>query len=97
MKVDFAPRASRDLVKIGQRSRRQFGPAVAAKLETYIRATVARIAAMPESGERLPERPGVRVIALVRYPFRIFYAPIGDTVTILHIRHTARKPWRGGD
>jgi hypothetical protein len=36
-----------------------FGNAVAAALETYIRATVARIAVTPESGERLRERPEV--------------------------------------
>ncbi len=97
MKVDYAPRARSDLIQIGERSRRVFGPTVAAALETYIRATVARIAAIPESGERVPKRSGVRVVPLVRYPFRIFYTQIGDTVTILHIRHTARRPWEGGE
>ncbi len=97
MKADYAPRARTDLIEIGERSRRVFGPAVAAALETYIRATVARIAAMPESGERVPKRPGVRVVPLVRYPFRIFYTIVRDTVTILHIRHTARRPWEGGE
>jgi plasmid stabilization system protein ParE len=97
MKVDYAPRAQADLVHIGQLSRRNFGPAVAAALETYIRATVARIAASPESGVRLPERQGVRVVPLVRYPFRIFYTVTEGTVTILHIRHTARRPWQGSD
>jgi plasmid stabilization system protein ParE len=70
-----------------------FGSAVAAALETYIRATVARIAVMPESGQRLPERPAVRVVPLVRYPFKIFYTAAGETLTILHIRHAARRPW----
>lgn len=97
MRVDYAPRARADLADIGEHSRRTFGQRVASALETYIRATVARIAAMPESGEEVPERQGVRVIPLVRYPFRIFYTVVGDTVTILHIRHTARRPWQGGD
>jgi toxin ParE1/3/4 len=61
--------------------------------ETYIRATVARIAVMPESGQRLPARPAVRVVPLVRYPFKLFYAVADETVTILHIRHAARRPW----
>jgi toxin ParE1/3/4 len=73
MKVEYAPRAAGDLARIGRRSRRKFGIAVAAALETYIRATVARIAVLPESGERLRERPEVRVVPLVRYPFKIFY------------------------
>lgn len=97
MKVHYAPRAQSDLVHIGQHSRRFFDPAVASALETYIRATVARVAAMPESGEQVPERQGVRVVSLMRYPFRIFYTVIDDTATILHIRHTARRPWQGGE
>jgi toxin ParE1/3/4 len=95
MKVAFAPRAQADLAHIGEHSRRNFGPTVATALETYIRATVARIAAMPESGESVPEREGVRVVPLVRYPFRIFYTAANDIVTILHVRHTSRRPWPG--
>lgn len=50
---------------------------------------------MPESGLRLPQRPMVRVVPLVRYPFKIFYTVDRDTITILHIRHAARRPWEG--
>jgi plasmid stabilization system protein ParE len=35
----------------------------------------------------------MRVLPLVRYPFKVFYRIAGDTVRILHIRHTARRPW----
>jgi len=93
MNVEYTPRARSDLDQIGFRSRRVFGPAVAVALETFIRATIARIAVMPESGLRLPRRPGVRVVPLVRYPFKIFYTVGRDTVFILHIRHAARRPW----
>ena len=93
MKVDYAPRARADLVEIGDYTRTAFGSAAASALETYIRATVARVAAMPDSGVLVPEREGVRMVPLVRYPFRIFYALSDETVTILHIRHTARRPW----
>ena len=31
--------------------------------------------------------------ALVRYPFKVFYTVADETVTILHIRHAARRPW----
>jgi toxin ParE1/3/4 len=95
MRVEYAPRARADLIEIADYSRIQFGRAVATALETYIRATIARIAAMPESGERVPDRAGVRVTSLVRYPFRIFYTASADTITILHIRHTSRRPWSG--
>jgi toxin ParE1/3/4 len=95
MNVSLAPRASADLRTIGARSRRVFGDAVAAALETYIRATIDRIAVMPQSGLRVPRRHGVRMVPLVRYPFKIFYSVAEDTVTILHIRHASRRSWGG--
>jgi plasmid stabilization system protein ParE len=95
MRVDYAPQAAADLIEIGEWSRRVFGDPVAAALETYIRATIVRVAAMPEIGRRLPRRPDVRVVPLVRYPFKIFYTVGNDVVTILHIRHGARRLWRG--
>jgi toxin ParE1/3/4 len=95
MKLEFTPRAVEDLSRIGARSRRIFGPSVALALETYIRATIARIVVMPESGQRIPRRPNVRVMPLGRYPFKIFYTATGETVTILHVRHAARRPWDG--
>ena len=72
-----------------------FGNVVAASLEAHIRATVARIARMPEGAQQLVERPEVRVVPLVRYPFKIFYAVAEDTVEILHVRHASRRPWAG--
>ena len=36
-----------------------------------------------------------RVASLVRYPFRIFYTAVGDTVEILHIRNTSRQGSKG--
>jgi plasmid stabilization system protein ParE len=95
MKVEFAPRATADLARIGTRSRQVFGPAAALALETFIRATIVRLAAFPESGLRLPRRPNVLVVPLVRYPFKIFYTFDRDTLTILHIRHGARRSWGG--
>jgi toxin ParE1/3/4 len=95
MNVRFAPRAERDLKTIGARSRKVFGDAVAAALETTIRATIARIAVMPQSGLRVPRRHGMRLVPLVRYPFKIFYSIADDTVTILHIRHASRRSWVG--
>ena len=93
MKVQYAPRAIADLESIGERSRKVFGTAVAEALETVVRASIVRIAIHPESAPRLPERPQVRYVPLRRYPFKIFYTNDADVVTIIHIRHTARRPW----
>jgi toxin ParE1/3/4 len=95
MKVEYSPRAADDLKRIGQKSRRVFGEEVAAALKKLIRASVARIGAMPSSGELLRQRQKVHVVSLVRYPFRIFYTVQGEVVTILHIRNTSRRAWVG--
>jgi plasmid stabilization system protein ParE len=58
MKVNYAPRARADLAEIAEYSRKAFGSTVASALETYMRATIARIAAMPESGVSVTEREG---------------------------------------
>ena len=35
--------------------------------------------------------PGVRVVPLLRYPYKIFYRITSETVEILHIHHAARR------
>jgi plasmid stabilization system protein ParE len=93
MKVEFSTRAVNDLRKISAHSRQEFGASVVAALELRFRNAIEQISADPESGPRVEQRPGMRVLPLVRYPFKVFYRIAGDTVRILHIRHTARRPW----
>ena len=56
-----------------------------------LRAVTARIGAWPESAEEVAQRPGVRMVPLIRYPYRIFYRVSSDAVEILHIHHSARR------
>ena len=95
MKVEFTKRAAGDLREISGYSRRHFGQRVAAELEARIREIVAQIADAPESAPSVERRPGMRVVPLGRYPYRIFYRVLEDRVRILHFRHTARRPWMG--
>lgn len=81
MKVEYSRRATADLRKVGADSR-AFGEAVAAAVEARIRKTVERIAEGPEAAPRVVERPGVRVVPLVRYPYRIFYRVLEDRIRI---------------
>jgi toxin ParE1/3/4 len=97
MKVEFTNRAVRDLRDIAHESRRRFGDRVAAALETRVRDVVAAIAHAPESATRVEQRPGMRVVPLVSYPFKIFYRVVGDTVRVVHIRHAARRSWDFAD
>jgi toxin ParE1/3/4 len=40
------------------------------------------------------ERPGVRRVPLVRYPYILFYKVLADEVVVLRVVHGARKePW----
>ena len=96
MKIEYSKRAVADLHKISAAGRRAFGDLVAEALEARIRAVVDRISRDPLSAPEVEQRPGRHAVPLIRYPFKIFYRVLDDRVTILHIRHTARRPWTGG-
>jgi plasmid stabilization system protein ParE len=68
-------------------------PAIAPAVERRIRAVVARVGRWPESARRSSKRPGVRVVPVGRYPYKIFYRVTADAVEILHIHQDARQPW----
>jgi toxin ParE1/3/4 len=95
MKVEFSKRAVADLRKISADSRRAFGDRVAEALESRIRAVVDRISREPLSAPEVEQRPGLHVAPLIRYPFKVFYRVFDGRLRIVHIRHTARRPWRG--
>jgi plasmid stabilization system protein ParE len=61
-----------------------------------IAEVVDQISETPEIAGQMAGRPGVHVVALVRHPYKIFYRVLDDRVRILHIRHTSRRPWAGG-
>jgi toxin ParE1/3/4 len=92
MKVEYTKRAVADLRKVSADSR-VFGEAVTAAVEARIHQIIAHIAARPKAAARVVERPGMHVIPLIRYPYKIFYRVLEDRVRILHIRHTSRRPW----
>jgi toxin ParE1/3/4 len=93
MKVVFTDAAVDDLRSIAAYLAANY-PSAAATVERRLRILIARIARWPESAQRVIERPGVRVVPLVRYPYRIFYRVTEEAVEILHIHHTSRRaPW----
>src|SRR5205807_10042675 len=67
-------------------------PGIAQSIERRFIAVVERICRMPEAAPRVTQRSQVRVVTVVRYPFRIFYRVRGDTIDILHIRQDDRLP-----
>jgi plasmid stabilization system protein ParE len=94
MKIEYTrqPSTIADLRKIAGNSR-AYGDEVAVAVDSKIRTIIARIAQHPKAAEDVAERPGMRVVPLIRYPYKIFYRVLKDRVRILHIRHMARKPW----
>lgn len=89
--IRFDARALADLAEIRdylvERS-----PSGAERVRLHLVETIDRLANFPFLG-RATDEPSVRVMALTRYPYLVFYAVVGDEVVILHVRHGAREPF----
>jgi toxin ParE1/3/4 len=69
-------------------------PAFLRRLETIER----RLARWPASAEGIEQRPGVRVVPFIRYPYKRFYQVGVEAIEILHVHHAARRePWDDED
>jgi len=93
MKVVYTDEALRDLDEILDYIASHY-PAISSSFEKRLRTVVARIGEFPESAQRVEERPSVRVVPLIRYPYKIFYRVTPQAVEILYIHHASRlQPW----
>lgn len=95
MRVVYTPEASDNLDTILAHLFLE-NPSAAFALARMIDAAVSRISDFPESSPVIDFDQAVRVVTLMRFPYRIFYRVKPDVVEILHIRHTSREPWAGG-
>jgi toxin ParE1/3/4 len=69
-------------------------PGAAVRLEARVHRVVTRINQFHQSAQEVAERPGVRSVPLVRYPYVIHYSVNQGEVVILRIVHGARRnPW----
>jgi toxin ParE1/3/4 len=93
MRVEFSKRAISDLRQIAAYYARSGAPAIGERIAARIQEVIARIATSPMSGRPVVQRPGVRVVLLLSYRYKIFYTVMGDTIRIVHIRHTSRRPY----
>ncbi|HWK94292.1 MAG TPA: type II toxin-antitoxin system RelE/ParE family toxin [Pseudolabrys sp.] len=91
MKVRFSPSATDDIIQIADYliERR---PAAARAVETAIRNSIGLLAEFPGSGRGMIERPGVRIMPIVRYPYLIYYEIGQNELVVLRILHGARAP-----
>jgi toxin ParE1/3/4 len=91
MKVRYTPEAFSDRERIFEYLHER-SPAGARNVLASVRNAVQLLTEHPYSGYKTDD-PDVRVRFIVRYPYKIFYRVRDDAVEIVHIRHTARRPW----
>jgi toxin ParE1/3/4 len=71
-------------------------PLVAVRFEGRIKRVFERIAQFPKGAQEVENRPGIRRVPLVHYPYVVHYGIIDGEVVILRIIHGARRdPWDG--
>jgi toxin ParE1/3/4 len=94
MKVIYTDEALRDLDEILTFVGSNY-PSIAAAFQQRLRSVERRIGEWPMSAEAVIQRPGVRVVPLIRYPYKIFYRITSEAVEILYIHHAARQGPKG--
>src|SRR5260221_3722857 len=92
MKLVYSRRALADLDGIAAYYTATASPAIANSIGQRLEDVIARICRAPEAAPKLSQRSQVRIVAVIRYPFRIFYRVRKDSIDILHVRHTSRRP-----
>jgi plasmid stabilization system protein ParE len=92
MRLVYSRRALADLGRIATYYSTNASPAVAKAIERRFIEVLERIRRSPESAPRVAQRSQVRVVSVIRYPYRIFYRVHEDKIDILEIRHTSRRP-----
>jgi plasmid stabilization system protein ParE len=68
-------------------------PAYARRLRHAFLHTIRLISQRPHLGIRNERARDLRSRLVLRFPYRVHYLVRPDEVIIVHIRHTARRPW----
>jgi toxin ParE1/3/4 len=92
MTLRFTPRARNDLRDILEYIAKD-NPAAADRLRLAFLDAAKLIAMRPRLGLRSAKAPELRSRLVARYPYRIHYRVENADVWIIHIRHSARRPW----
>jgi plasmid stabilization system protein ParE len=95
MKVVFTDEALMDLEGILAYVATNYPAAYDAFL-SRLRSVTIRIGEWPDSAQEVEQRSGVRVVPLIRYPYKVFYRKARGTIEILHIHHAARDDMHEG-
>jgi plasmid stabilization system protein ParE len=66
-----------------------------ARFEVRLTAIEQRIVEFPLGAPEVEQRPGVRVVAFLDFPYRLFYRVEAEAIEILAIQRTSRRPLFG--
>jgi plasmid stabilization system protein ParE len=91
MRVRYRAQARADIDEI-RRYLQKRSPSGARNVLRSIYVSIKFIVKNPDASEATDD-PGVRVKVVIDYPYKIFYSTHSDFIEILHIRHSARRPW----
>jgi len=95
MKVRYTRRAFADRVAIFEYLN-QYDPRAARKVKAFIKEKINSLTYSPRRA-RMVKDLGLRALWLGRYPYIVYYPVDGDVVSIIHIRHAARRLWTDGE
>jgi plasmid stabilization system protein ParE len=90
MNVRWTAGTLADLTSIENYQRRHW-PESRAAFERRLSVIERRIAEFPLSAPEVTQRSGVRVVAFLDLPYRLFYSVESDAINVLAIRHTSRQ------
>ena len=94
MKVRYTRRALADREAIFEYLN-QYDARTARKVKAFIKEKIDSLTYSPRRA-RIVKELGVHAFWLGRYPYIVYYRVELDAVSIIHIRHAARKSWTGG-
>jgi toxin ParE1/3/4 len=95
MKVRYTRRAFADREAIFEYLN-QYDLRAAQKVKAFIKGKIESLTYSPRRA-RMVKDLGVHALRLGRYPYIVYYRGEDDVVSIIHIRHAARRTWTGGE
>jgi toxin ParE1/3/4 len=93
MRVRYTPRAFADREAIFEYINRR-NPRVAQEIKVYLEKRISELGDL-EIRHRVIPKLGVHALWVGRYPYIVYYRVGNDEISIVHIRHAARRSWEG--
>jgi len=90
MRVVFTKGARDDIRSIKDFLSKKY-PGIRRTVALRFGETFRRLSEFPRRGQGVEGRQGIRVVFLIRYPYKIYYRIGKDFVEILHVYQTSRN------